>query len=89
MGTVIFLLLLWALIGAGLGFVLSRIESKVNNQPPRTLNCILWVILTGIIGILVVGVRSSLTYAGGIRKDVQASGDAARAAQTAAQRDVL
>lgn len=62
MGSLIVIFLLWCIFAVVFGSGVAYIEGRVNNQPPRWRNCILWTFFLGVFGILVVGIRSSLKY---------------------------
>ena len=53
-------------------------RGKVNHKPARYRNCLLFTLLLGPIGFAWIALRSCLSYAGGMRADIRAQGDAAR-----------
>jgi hypothetical protein len=77
MGLLVFLVF-WAGFAALVGWVLARVESKVNGTPPRTKNVILWSVFGGAVGWIYVVFRSNLKFASGMRADIRAQGDLAR-----------
>jgi hypothetical protein len=56
-------LVVWVLFAAGVGWALATMESKVNATPKRTRSAILWSVLTGPIGWIVIVARSNLKFA--------------------------
>jgi hypothetical protein len=74
-----FLIVLWVVLGLVFGTAIAWLEGKVNHKPARYKNALMWTLLTGPIGFMVLIVRSSTTYAGGMRADQRAIADAARA----------
>jgi hypothetical protein len=81
-----FLIVLWIVMGLGTGLAIGFMEGRVNHQPPRYKNCLLWTLLLGPIGFVVILLRSCLTYAGGSRRDQKVIAQAA-AEQLARNRD--
>jgi hypothetical protein len=79
MGSIVAIVFIWALFMSGVGFVLSRMEAKINNAPPKTLSAILWCVLVpACLGIVVVGARMHLTRAANSRKAEQVRTEAAQ-----------
>jgi uncharacterized membrane protein len=56
-------LIIWVLFATAVGWALATIESKVNAAPKRMKSAILWSVLTGPIGWIVVAARSNLKFA--------------------------
>lgn len=71
-------LVLWVIFAAAVGWGLATVESKVNATPKRTKNAILWSVLTGPIGWIVIAFRSNLKFAGNFTESRRLHDEVAR-----------
>jgi hydrogenase maturation factor len=78
MGFVIFVFL-WVLFASAAGAGFAYVEGRVNDNPPRYKSAILLSVLLGIIGWIILAMRSGMTYSSGVRADVRAAARAADA----------
>lgn len=76
------LVIFWLVFGCGFGAAAAFIEGKVNRKPARYKSAILWTVLLGPLGFLIVLIRSSLNYSGGMRADLRAAAQQKQVPQT-------
>lgn len=68
---ILIVFIIWAVIAAAIGYAFAKIEQKVNGLPePRTTSALLFSILLGPIGWIILAARSGLTYASLLREGV-------------------
>jgi hypothetical protein len=72
MAGILIILIIWAVFASGVGFVVAKIEQKVNNlREPRLKSAILLSVLLGPLGWIILAARSGMTFAGNISKGMQ------------------
>jgi hypothetical protein len=78
MGFVIFVFL-WVLFASAAGAGFAYVEGRVNANPPRYKSAILLSVLLGVIGWIILVMRSGITYSSGLRADTRRAAQAAEA----------
>jgi hypothetical protein len=79
MSGLIVIFLIWCAIAVPAGFVIAKIEQKVNNLPEaRMKSAILLSVFLGPLGWIILVARSGMKFAGAINQSQMLQAEAAR-----------
>lgn len=78
MGSLVAIFFVWCIFAAPLGWLFAYIEGRVNQAPRKTLSAVLFSVLLGPIGWIILAMRSGLAYASTQRANQNVTAEAAR-----------